>query len=90
VTKPALYVCVWAALLALLGLTLLVAALPLGALGLVLALAIACAKAGLIAHTFMHLREESTLVRAVAGLALVWLAILFGLTLSDTLTRGAF
>jgi cytochrome c oxidase subunit 4 len=88
VRRPATFVCVWLALLALLGATLALASLPLGPLGLVVSLAIAAAKAGLIGATYMDLREAPPLVRAVAGLALVWVAILFALTLSDYLTRG--
>lgn len=36
----------------------------------------------------MHLREGSGLVRVFAASALFWLLILFGLSLSDYLTRG--
>lgn len=79
---------VWVTLLGLLALTVAVSRLPLGALGAVIALAIAATKAALIATFFMHLRESSPLVRLVAGIGLLWLGILFALTFSDYLTRG--
>jgi cytochrome c oxidase subunit 4 len=51
------------------------------------AVAIATAKAILILLYFMHIRYSRPLTWAVAGAAFFWLFILFGLTLSDYLTR---
>lgn len=48
---------------------------------------IAGAKALLITGLFMHVFYETELVRVVAG-GLVWLLILFTLTLCDYVTRG--
>ncbi len=46
-------------------------------------LAIAAAKAGIIAIVFMHLFETEPLPRLAVAAAGLWLAILFGLTLAD-------
>jgi cytochrome c oxidase subunit IV len=51
-------------------------------------LAIATAKALLIALYFMHLRDRDWLLWVVAAGSAVWLGILLTLTLSDYLTRG--
>ena len=81
------YLVVAAALLVLLAGTVGVSYLPLGAFGLVVALAIAGAKAALVALFFMHLRLSTPLTRLFAGAGLVWLALLMGLTMTDYLTR---
>jgi cytochrome c oxidase subunit IV len=79
---------VWGALLAFLALTVASSFVRLGAWNLVINLAIAGAKAGLVAIFFMHLRTGSTLLRLVAAAALMWLTIMLTLTLADVLTRG--
>jgi cytochrome c oxidase subunit 4 len=52
------------------------------------ALAIAAAKAALIALFFMELKFASGLHRLVGAAAILWLAILLLGTLDDVLTRG--
>jgi cytochrome c oxidase subunit 4 len=84
----ATFVLVYLALVGLLGLTIGAAHLQLGAFKPVANLSIACVKAVLIAWFFMHVREGSGLVRLFSAAALFWLLILFGLGLSDWLTRG--
>ena len=81
------YFLVYLALLLLLGATVGAAYIDIGPLNLVLALAIATLKAGLVLVFFMHIRESSGLVRFFALAGLIWLVILVGLTLSDYLTR---
>jgi cytochrome c oxidase subunit 4 len=81
------YILVWAALLALTGLTLGLSYVPLGIGNAAVALAIASAKASLVALYFMHLRRESRLVLAVALVPLLVLALIIAGTLSDTLFR---
>lgn len=78
----------WALLIALLATTVILAEIGLGRWGPVANLSIAAVKTGIVAWVFMHLRRESALVRLFAGAALIWLAILFVLGLSDWLTRG--
>ena len=77
----------WAALMALLGLTIGATFLPLGPFMPVANLGIAALKTALILWVFMHLRELGGLVRLAAIGAFAWLAILFLLTGADYLTR---
>ncbi len=82
------YLIVTVILLVLLGLTLLVASLELGAFALVIAMLIAAIKATLVALIFMHLRTSSPITRVFALAGLLWLIILVGYTLNDFVTRG--
>jgi cytochrome c oxidase subunit IV len=77
----------WIALLVLLALTAGSALLKLGWLNSVLNLAIALAKALLVALVFMRLRRSHALVRIAAVTGLSTLAILFALAGSDYATR---
>jgi cytochrome c oxidase subunit 4 len=54
----------------------------------IIALTIAVVKATLVVLYFMHVRYSSRLIWVVFTSALLWLAILFALTLSDYWTRG--
>jgi cytochrome c oxidase subunit IV len=77
-----------AALLALLALTWGIAYVDLGSFNLIVALAIALAKAIIIALFFMHIKGRNRLLHLAAVAGLMWLAILTSLTLSDYFTRG--
>jgi caa(3)-type oxidase subunit IV len=79
---------VWIALNGLLLLTLGSAYIQLGIGNLVANLAIATAKAGLVALYFMQLRSERAIIRLAAAAGLLWLLFLFILTFADVLTRG--
>ncbi|MEI9421168.1 cytochrome C oxidase subunit IV family protein [Mesorhizobium sp. Cs1299R1N1] len=68
-------------LLALLALTVGSSFLDLGGLNSALNLAIAAAKAAIIATLFMHLTSEGILPRLAVAATGLWLAVLFGLTL---------
>ncbi len=59
-----------------------------GPLNAIVALSIACIKAGLVILYFMHMRYSARLIWVVFGAALFWLAIMFALTFSDYSTRG--
>ncbi|HOR27102.1 MAG TPA: cytochrome C oxidase subunit IV family protein [Candidatus Sumerlaeota bacterium] len=85
---PRIYYLVCGALLALLLLTVAVSFIDLGAFNVPLALAIAVAKALLVALFFMHLRDAVPLTRLVAVAGLAWLLVLFLLTFGDYATRG--
>lgn len=79
---------VYAVLMVLLGLTIVFAFLGLGStVALIVALGISAAKTGLIMWYFMHLKYRVHLVWLFAVAGMVWLLVLFGLTLSDYLTR---
>lgn len=83
-SKPRLLALVWAALMVLLALSLVAWEFEAG---IVIALAIAGMKAGLVVGVFMHLREESRDSKAVAASVLFWLMILFGFCAMDYFTR---
>jgi cytochrome c oxidase subunit 4 len=57
-------------------------------LNTVVAMTIAVLKATLVVLYFMHVRYSSRLTWVVIASGLIWLGILFALTLSDYLTRG--
>jgi cytochrome c oxidase subunit IV len=83
------YLKVWAALLGLLVLTIGVAFLQLGRLNLPIAMLISVAKAALIVLVFMHIKGGSRLLHLAAAAGLLWLSIMFVLTMNDYLTRDA-
>jgi cytochrome c oxidase subunit 4 len=82
-------VIVWIALMALMILTVFLSTVPMGhVLNTMVALIIAAIKATLVLLFFMHLKYESyKLSGVVFGAGLFWLLILFGLNLTDYLTR---
>jgi cytochrome c oxidase subunit 4 len=82
------YLAVFLVLLILLAVTVIAAQFDVGRWNLPAASAIATAKAALIVLYFMHVRYSSSLIWLFAAAGFVWLAILFGLTLNDYLTRG--
>jgi cytochrome c oxidase subunit 4 len=77
----------YAALLGLLALTVGTSFLPIGEVGTGLNLLFALAKATLIGLVFMHLRRSGTLVSLSVVAMLLWLGLLFGLTMIDVLGR---
>lgn len=81
------YFFTWLALMAFLGLTLASSYIPMGEWNTVANMAISCGKAILIAWFFMHLVRAGALLRIVSITALVFLAVLFGLSWGDYATR---
>ncbi|NJN18896.1 MAG: caa(3)-type oxidase subunit IV [Oscillochloris sp.] len=88
VTSRRTYLLVYVGLLVLLAATVAVALVDLGPWGIGLALAIALAKAVLIALFFMHVRGANHLVQLASVGAFVWLGIMFVLTFNDYLSRS--
>ena len=88
VAPKSMYYFVFAALIFGTALTVGVAEVDLGPLNNVVMLAIACTKALLVILFFMHVRWSSRLTWVVAASGFVWLLILFGITMTDYLTRG--
>ena len=88
VAPKTMYVGVWIALLIGTALTVVAAEVDLGVLNNFVMLAIACTKALLVILFFMHVRWSTRLTWVVASCGFFWLLILFGLTMSDYLTRG--
>ena len=84
---PAVYYQNFTALMVLLILTVGVAELQLGPWNVFVAVLVAVIKAFLIILYFMHVRFSSRLVWVFASAAFAFVAIMFGLTLSDYFTR---
>lgn len=81
------YYIICGALLVFTLLTYTVARFDFGEWNLVIALLIAAGKGILIVLFFMHARYSSRLTWIAIGAGLLWLGILFTLTLGDYLTR---
>lgn len=86
-TERGLYLLAYAALMALLGLTMLAAQFDLGAFNVAANLIIAAVKTGIVAWVYMHLREDTALTRFLAGAVIFWIALLIAGILIDTATR---
>ena len=69
-------------------LTVAAAEVDMGPLNNIVMLAIACTKALLVILFFMHVRWSSRLTWVVVASGFFWLLILFGLTMTDYMSRG--
>jgi cytochrome c oxidase subunit IV len=87
VTPIRVYVAVFGSLLIFTLTTVLVASHDFGFLNTAIALGIACTKASLVVWFFMGVRFNTSLTKVVVASGLVWLMIMFGLGMSDYLTR---
>ena len=65
-----------------------VAEISLGNWNIIAAMTIALVKMLLVILFFMHVRWATRLTWVVAASGFVWLLILFGITMTDYLTRG--
>jgi cytochrome c oxidase subunit IV len=83
-----LYFVIFGALMVLTALTVGLAFVNLGQMNVVVALAVAVVKATLVVLFFMHVKYSSRLTKLICGTAFFFLLVLFGLTLSDYLSRG--
>jgi len=83
-----MYYAVFLALIFGTGLTVAVAFVDLGAVNNVLMLGIAMTKAMLVILFFMHVRWSTRLTWVVVASGFFWLLILFGLTMTDYMSRG--
>jgi cytochrome c oxidase subunit 4 len=80
----------FAALVALTALTYALSFVHLGAWSAALALGIATAKGSLVALVFMHLRHQRGASRLVLVTAVLFVAVLIALTVTDVETRAPF
>ncbi len=87
-TSTRTYLLVWAALIVLTLTTVGLTYLDLGEWHTPVGLAIAVAKAVLIVLIFMHALEAGRLVWMVIAVAVLFLAIMYGLTMADYSSRG--
>jgi cytochrome c oxidase subunit 4 len=81
------YFTIFAALMVLTGLTVWASFQHLGIWNTPVALGIAVLKATLVALFFMHLRYSPKLTSLVIASSLLWLVILFAITMSDYVSR---
>jgi cytochrome c oxidase subunit IV len=81
------YLGVFTALMVLTALTVWASFQHLGVWNTPVALAIAVAKALLVATVFMHLRHSPRLTIFVVSASILWLAVLIVITASDYLSR---
>ena len=88
VAPKSMYYMVFGALIVGTILTVAAAKVNMGPLNNIVMLAIACTKASLVILFFMHVRWSSRLTWVVAMSGFFWLLILFGVGMSDFLTRG--
>ena len=85
-----MYIAIFGSLMVFTAITVAVAFINLGALNFPVAISIAIVKATLVILFFMHLKYSSRLTKLVCGSAFFFLIVLFGLTMSDYLSRGWF
>jgi cytochrome c oxidase subunit 4 len=90
ISPTSTYYTIFGSLMVLTAMTVAAAFIDLGLLNFPVALAIAIFKATLVILFFMHVKYSSRLTKLICGGAFFFLLILFGLTLSDYLSRGWF
>lgn len=82
------YLVIFGALMVFTAITVGAAFVDLGPFNNVVMLAIAITKATLVVLYFMHVRYSTRLIPVVVVGGFCWLLILFGLTMSDYMSRG--
>ena len=88
ISPKSTYYAIFGALMALTALTVYVAFQHLGWLNFPVAISIALVKASLVVLFFMHVKYSSKLVKLLVASTFFFLASLFGLTMTDYLSRG--
>jgi len=88
ISPKSVYFSIFGALMALTALTVYVAFQHLGWLNFPVAISIALIKASLVVLFFMHVKYSSKLTKLLVGSTFFFLASLFGLTMTDYLSRA--
>ncbi len=83
-----IYVGIWASLIVLTGLTTFASFIELGIFNIVVALLIATVKGTLVVLFFMHLKYSPKLTMVTVVVAIFFLFLLLGLSMTDYLTRS--
>ena len=78
---------IWAALVALTGVTIIVAGLDLGKYSIIGNFLIASLKAGLVLYIFMHMKYESIIIKLMLTVVLLTMTSILLLTFIDILFR---
>ena len=89
ISPKSTYYAIFGALMVLTAVTVAVAFVNLGSFNFPVALAIALTKATLVVLFFMHVKYSSQLTKLFVGMAFFFLSIMFALTMTDYLSRGA-
>lgn len=82
------YLIIGGVLLTLTAVTVAASFIDLGSINIVIALAIASVKAGLVALFFMHLYYDNKLYLIAFATSIFFLSVLISLTIADTMRRG--
>src|SRR5688500_9155172 len=90
ISPKSTYYAIFVSLMALTAVTVGVAFVNLGALNFPVAIGIAITKATLVVLFFMGVKYSSRLTKMIVGMAIFFLMTMFGLTLTDYLSRGWF
>lgn len=88
VVPISMYVGIWATLMVFTAITVFAATIELHVFNIVVALLIATIKGTLVVLFFMHLRYSTKLTMVTVIAALFFLIILFGMSMTDYLTRA--
>ena len=88
ISPKSTYYGIFGALMVLTAVTVGAAMTNLGSFNFPVALSIAIVKATLVILFFMHVKYSSRLTKMIVGMAFFFLSILFGLTMTDYLSRG--
>ena len=89
-TEYRTYTLVWAGLMVLTGTTFSIAGMDLGGWTVLIALAIAGTKSGLVLNYFMHLRSERLFIfRVIIPLVMAVFLVFILLTFADLAFRGS-
>jgi|SRR6187397_755531 cytochrome c oxidase subunit 4 len=87
ITPISTYLITWISLFILTGFTVYVASQDFGAMNTPVALTVAVIKATLVVWFFMGLRYNTPLIKVTAVAGFLWLMIMFGITMSDYISR---
>jgi cytochrome c oxidase subunit 4 len=88
ISPKSTYYAIFGALMVLTAVTVAVAFVNLGAFNFPVAIAIAVTKATLVVLFFMHVKYSSQLTKLFVAMAFFFMIIMFGLTLTDYMSRG--
>ena len=84
------YYTIFFSLMVLTAITVAVSFINLGSLNFPIAIGVAITKATLVVLFFMHVKYSSHMTKMIVAIAIFFLMILLGLTMTDYLTRGWF
>ena len=88
VSPKSIYYTIFGSLMVLTAITVAVAFVDIGLLNFPVAISIAILKATLVILFFMHVKYSSHLTKFFVAMAFFFLITLFGLTMTDYLSRG--